>query len=185
MVLSRFWYVVLALLLGAALFLLNIASSMYNRAAFARARGVVLGRSGGVVVPADDARQRSGAADSVRALSPNIAKYLQNVERLSPRCRPTRGRNCRCVEGVSANIQKESGFDSVVRGRPHGRVVGISGTSRRAAGRTSSSAGIPRRGRPSGYVRETRWCSIGLPRGGSAVEFDLAAAPAGASWALA
>ena len=32
MLLSRFWYVVLALLLGAAAFVLYLAMSMYNRA---------------------------------------------------------------------------------------------------------------------------------------------------------
>ena len=41
MVLSRFWYVVLALFLGAGLFLLNIASSMYNRSGL-RARAEAL-----------------------------------------------------------------------------------------------------------------------------------------------
>ena len=41
MVLSRFWYVLLGLLFGASLFLLHIASSMYNRSGLrARAEGL-------------------------------------------------------------------------------------------------------------------------------------------------
>jgi hypothetical protein len=48
MLLSRFWYVVLAMLLGAAAFVLFLATSMYNRAG-ARAMGEGLSADGQVV----------------------------------------------------------------------------------------------------------------------------------------
>ena len=51
MLLSRFWYVVLALLLGVAAFVLFLAVSMYNRAG-ARAMGEALSSDSPVVVDA-------------------------------------------------------------------------------------------------------------------------------------
>ena len=59
MVLSRFWYVLLGLFLGLAVFVLSIATSMYNRAA-ARAMGEALSADSQVVAwyLRDDARQR-------------------------------------------------------------------------------------------------------------------------------
>ena len=59
MLLSRFWYVVLALLLGAAFFLLNIASSMYNRSGQSSlARGLASDVQVVGWYLRDDARQR-------------------------------------------------------------------------------------------------------------------------------
>src|SRR3982751_7061861 len=60
MVLSRFWYVLLGLFLGLSIFLLSLATSMYNRAG-ARAMGEALSSDSQVVnwYLSNDARQRS------------------------------------------------------------------------------------------------------------------------------
>ena len=60
MLLSRFWYVLLGLLLGTMVFLLHVASSMYNRAGL-RFRSEGLSADVQVVswYLRDDARQRS------------------------------------------------------------------------------------------------------------------------------
>ena len=60
MLASRFWYVVLGLIVGVATFLLFLATSMYNRAG-ARAMGEALSSDSQVVTwyLSNDARQRS------------------------------------------------------------------------------------------------------------------------------
>src|SRR5436190_15760176 len=60
MLLSRFWYVVMAVVLGAVLFALFLATSMYDRASV-RAMGEALAGDSQVVASylRDDARKRS------------------------------------------------------------------------------------------------------------------------------
>ena len=76
MLLSRFWYVVLALLLGAATFVLFLANSMYNRVG-TKSMGERLSADSQVVswYLKNDARERS--AQLVKfALNRDIAKFL-------------------------------------------------------------------------------------------------------------
>ena len=77
MLLSRFWYVLLGLLLGAGMFLLHVASSMYNRAGL-RSRSQGLSADMQVVswYLRDDARQRSAQLIQF-AMDNDVAKYLQ------------------------------------------------------------------------------------------------------------
>ena len=82
MLLSRFWYVVLALLLGAATFVLFLASSMYNRVG-SKSMGERLSADSQVVswYLKNDARERS--AQLVKfALHRDIAKHLDEEGRL-------------------------------------------------------------------------------------------------------
>ncbi|HYQ14587.1 MAG TPA: hypothetical protein VEQ58_02480, partial [Polyangiaceae bacterium] len=77
MLASRFWYVVLGLLVGAATFLLFLATSMYNRAG-ARAMGEALSSDSQVVTwyLSNDARQRSAQLISF-GVDQDIARSLQ------------------------------------------------------------------------------------------------------------
>jgi hypothetical protein len=183
MVLSRFWYVVLALLLGAALFLLNIASSMYNRAGL-RARAEALSSDAQVVswYLRDDARQRSAQLIPF-ALEPDIAKYLQRSSDSEAKV-PAEAREklVAALKRVSANIPKESGFDSVFAVDQHGRVVAYLGYEQASGMEDFELGGYPVVADAlHGYVRDD---TLVLDRPyrvvARPVEFDLAAPPAGA-----
>lgn len=124
MLLSRFWYVLLGLALGAALFVLSIAQSVHNRSTD-RALGEGLSADSQVVAwyLRDDARMRAGHLIRF-ALDSDIAKGLQGASKsettLAPKYR----------QGVSAaltkinrEIPKDEAFDAVFAIDRHGRVV--------------------------------------------------------------
>ncbi len=76
MLLSRFWYVVTAVALGAVLFVLFLSASMYDRASV-RAMGEALAGDSQVVASylRDDARKRSSSL-IVPALDDDIRTHL-------------------------------------------------------------------------------------------------------------
>jgi len=125
MLLSRFWYAALALALGAAIFTLSMAQSMFNRAGD-RARGEGLSSDSQVVswYLKDDARMRS--AQLVKfALDPDIAKNLQKASAsetvLDDKLRdPVTA----ALKKVHQEMPKDEAFDAVFAVDQHGRVVG-------------------------------------------------------------
>src|SRR5690606_32879236 len=81
MLLSRFWYVLVGLALGAVVFLLSVAQSMYNRAGdHARAQGLSADSQVVSAYLKSDARERSGQLVKF-ALDPDIAKGLQSASK--------------------------------------------------------------------------------------------------------
>ena len=111
MLLSRFWYVLLGLLLGAAFFLLNIASNMYNRAGL-RARAEALASDAQVVswYLRDDARQRSAQLIPF-ALDQDIAKNLQRSSENEGKVPlDARAKLTEALKRVSAQIPKRDEF---------------------------------------------------------------------------
>src|SRR5207244_4457659 len=88
MLLSRFWYVVIAVALGAVLFVLFLSTSMYDRASV-RAMGEALAGDSQVVASylRDDARKRSislivpALDDDIRA---HLAKSSGSAEKIPP-----------------------------------------------------------------------------------------------------
>src|SRR5689334_4633747 len=111
MLLSRFWYVLLGLLLGAAFFLLSIASSMYNRSGL-RARAEALASDAQVVswYLRDDARQRSAQLIPF-ALDQDIAKNLQRSSESEAKVPlDARAKLAEVLKRVSAQIPKELAF---------------------------------------------------------------------------
>jgi len=181
MLLSRFWYVVLALLLGAGFFLLNIASSMFNRAG---QLSLAQGLASDVQVVSwylrDDARQRAAQLIPF-ALDPDMAKNLQRSSDSDSRVPgDARAKLTEVLKRVSAQIPKELAFDSLFAVDQHGRVVA-------SFGYQASSEDFELGGYPvvadalHGYVRDD---TLVLDRPyrvvARPVEYDLAAAPAGA-----
>jgi hypothetical protein len=125
MLLSRFWYVVLALLLGGALFVLYLAMSMYNRAG-ARAMGEGLSADSQVVswYLRDDARTRSAHLIKF-ALDKSIAKNLADASKSETKLKSDlRDKVADALKRVNGTIPKEQAFDAVFAIDQHGRVVG-------------------------------------------------------------
>ncbi len=128
MLLSRFWYVLLGLVLGAAMFVLFIAMSMYNRAG-AKAMGEALQSDSQVVYwyLRDDARERSAQLIKF-ALNPDVAKYLAKSTDAEGKV-PTEAQDKikAALQSVNESIPKEQRFDAVFAVDQHGRVVAFLG----------------------------------------------------------
>jgi hypothetical protein len=183
MLLSRFWYVLLALLLGGATFLLHVASSMYNRAGL-RARAEGLSADAQVVswYLRDDARQRSAQLIQF-ALDPDVAKYLQQSSASDSKVpNEARERLLAALKRVNAQIPKKSAFDSVFAVDQHGRVVAYLGYEQASGSNDFELGGYPVVADAlHGYVRDDTlildrpYRVVARP-----VEYDLSQMPAGA-----
>lgn len=125
MLLSRFWYVVLGLLLGAAFFMLSMAQGMFNRAGD-RARGEGLSSDSQVVswYLKDDARMRS--AQLVKfALDPVVSKTLTAANKSETKLSSDNQEKVRAaLLKVHNDMDKTEAFDAVFAVDQHGRVVG-------------------------------------------------------------
>ncbi len=183
MVLSRFWYVLLGLFLGLSVFLLSIATSMYNRAG-ARAMGEALSSDSQVVAwyLRDDARQRSGRLIQF-GVDPDIAKYLQkSTESEAKVPEEAKDKLLTALKKVNASIPKEDQFDAVFAVDQAGRVVAYLGYEQ-ASGMSDFELG----GYPvvadalRGYVRDDTLILDRIYRVvARPVEYDTGSLPAGA-----
>lgn len=125
MLLSRFWIVILGLVVGATVFLLSMAQSMYNRAGD-RSRGEGLSADSQVVswYLKDDARMRS--AQLVKfALDGDISKTLEAASKSETKL-PSKYRDKvnAALKKVNSKIDPDEAFDAVFAVDQHGRVVG-------------------------------------------------------------
>jgi len=183
MVLSRFWYVLLGLFLGLSVFLLSIATSMYNRAG-ARAMGEALSSDSQVVAwyLRDDARQRSGRLIQF-GVDPDIAKYLQKSTDSEAKVpEEARDKLLAALKKVSASIPKDEQFDAVFAVDQAGRVVAHLGYEQ-ASGLSDFELG----GYPvvadalRGYVRDDTLILDRIYRVvARPVEYEMSSLPAGA-----
>ena len=183
MVLSRFWYVLLGLFLGLSVFLLSIATSMYNRAG-ARAMGEALSSDSQVVAwfLRDDARQRSGRLIQF-GVDPDIAKYLQKSSDSEAKVpEEAREKLLSALKKVSGSIPKDEQFDAVFAVDQAGRVVAHLGYEQ-ASGLSDFELG----GYPvvadalRGYVRDDTLILDRIYRVvARPVEYDMGSLPAGA-----
>jgi len=183
MVLSRFWYVLLGLFLGLSVFLLSIATSMYNRAG-ARAMGEALSSDSQVVAwyLRDDARQRSGRLIQF-GVDPDIAKYLQKSTDSEAKV-PDEARDklLAALKKVNNTIPRDEQFDAVFAVDQAGRVVAHLGYEQ-ASGLSDFELG----GYPvvadalRGYVRDDTLILDRIYRVvARPVEYDMGSLPAGA-----
>lgn len=124
MLLSRFWYVVLALVLGGAFFVLYLAMSMYNRSG-ARSMGESLSSDSQVVswYLKDDARMRSAHLIKF-ALDKGISKSLDEASKSETKLKDSLREKVEAgLKRVNATIPKEQAFDAVFAIDQNGRVV--------------------------------------------------------------
>jgi hypothetical protein len=183
MVLSRFWYVLLGLFLGLSVFLLSIATSMYNRAG-ARAMGEALSSDSQVVAwyLRDDARQRSGRLIQF-GVDPDIAKALQKSSDSEAKVpEDSRDKLLAALKKVNGSIPKDEQFDAVFAVDQAGRVVAHLGYEQ-ASGLSDFELG----GYPvvadalRGYVRDDTLILDRIYRVvARPVEYEMSSLPAGA-----
>ncbi len=125
MLLTRFWNVLIALVLGATVFVLYLAFAMYNRAG-ARAMAEALSADSQVVswYLKDDSRQRAAQLISF-AVDPELAKALAKSSESDAKV-PDASRETITKElrQINEKIPREQGFDAVFAVDQHGRVVG-------------------------------------------------------------
>lgn len=183
MLLSRFWYVLLGLLLGLATFVLSIATSMYNRAG-ARAMGEALSSDSQVVgwYLRDDARQRSGRLIQF-GVDPDIAKFLQkSTESESKVPEESREKVLSALKKVNASIPKEDQFDAVFAVDQAGRVVAYLGYEQASGLADFELGGYPVVADAlRGYIRDDTLILDRIYRVvARPVEYDSGSLPAGA-----
>ena len=144
MLLSRFWYVVLGLLLGVAAFVLFLAAGMYNRVG-SRAMGEALSSDAQVVswYLGNDARQRSAQLIAF-SLDPDVGKMLQKSSDSDAKV-PDEAREKvgAALRKGNANIPAEFAFDSVFAVDQHGRVVAHIGYEQAAGMEDFELGGYP------------------------------------------
>ncbi|HET9956993.1 MAG TPA: MXAN_5187 family protein [Polyangiaceae bacterium] len=124
MLATRFWSVFVALLLGAAVFVLFVGTSMYNRAG-TRTLGESLSSDSQVVswYLKDDARQRSAQLIQF-TLYPDVARYLQKSNESEAKVPgEARDKLQAALKKVNSQIPAAEGFDAVFAVDQHGRVV--------------------------------------------------------------
>lgn len=183
MLATRFWSVFVALMLGAALFVLFLGTSMYNRAG-SRTLGESLSSDSQVVswFLKDDARQRSAQLIQF-ALAPDVARALQKAnESDSKVSEDARDKLLAALKKVNAQIPADEGFDAVFAVDQYGRVVAHLGYDQ-ASGMSDFELG----GYPvvadglRGYIRDDTLVLDRMYRVVvRPVEFDLSQPPAGA-----
>jgi hypothetical protein len=183
MLLSRFWYVVLALLLGAAAFVLFLAVSMFNRSS-ARSMGEALSSDSQVVswYLKDDARMR--AAHLIKfALEDDIAKFLSKSSESEAKVpQEARDKVLAGLRRVNEKIPSDQAFDAVFAVDQHGRVVAFLGYEQASGMDDFELGGYPVVADAlHGYVRDDTLVLDRIYRVvARPVEFDLSQAPAGA-----
>jgi len=168
---------------GLSLFVLSLATSMYNRAG-ARAMAEALSADSQVVAwyLRDDARQRSGRLIQF-GVDPDIAKYLQKSSDSEAKVpEDAKDKLLSALKKVNASIPKEDQFDAVFAVDQAGRVVAYLGYDQ-ASGMSDFELG----GYPvvadalRGYVRDDTLILDRIYRVvARPVEYDVGSLPAGA-----
>ncbi|MDX2051396.1 MAG: MXAN_5187 C-terminal domain-containing protein [Polyangiaceae bacterium] len=187
MLLSRFWYGVLALALGALVFLLSLATSVYNRAE-ARAVGQGLSSDSQVVdwYLRADARIRSEQLIPF-ALSPSLRKALQASSQdesgVPPEAREVAEKALKKVMESATVIEggrAKPAFDAVFAVDQHGRVVAQLGYDQ--GGKDFELGGYPIVADAlHGFLRDDTLVLDYIYRVvGRPVEYDMGQLPAGA-----
>jgi hypothetical protein len=127
MILSRFWYLVLAILLGGAAFVLFLAAQMYNRAG-QRAMSEALAADSSAVgwYLKDDARNRSSALIPI-ALSPEIRGTLGKATSQDKLDRENREEARKALRKLDADVPADLKFDGLWAVDANGRVIAAVG----------------------------------------------------------
>jgi hypothetical protein len=144
MLASRFWYVVLGLLVGLCTFLLFLATSMYNRAG-ARAMGEALSSDSQVVnwYLSNDARQRSAQLISFgvdQDIARSLSKSSENDQKVPDEARE---KALAGLKKVNASIPADQAFDAVFAVDQHGRVVAHLGYEQASGNQDFELGGYP------------------------------------------
>ncbi|UQA61592.1 MXAN_5187 family protein [Polyangium aurulentum] len=123
MILSRFWYLALAILLGASAFVLFLAAQMYNRAG-QRAMSEALAADSSAVgwYLKDDARNRSTALIPI-ALAPELRTHLQKATPDQKPGRELREEARKALRKLEGDVPADLKFDALWAVDGNGRVI--------------------------------------------------------------
>jgi hypothetical protein len=183
MLASRFWYVLLGLLIGLAIFQLFLANIMYNRAG-SRAMGEALSSDSQVVnwYLSNDARQRSARLIQF-GIDPDIAKSLaKSSENDAKVPEDSRDKARAALKKVNASIPADQAFDAVFAVDAHGRVVAHLGYEQASGNSDFELGGYPVVADAlRGYIRDDTLVLDRIYRVvARPVELDTSQLPAGA-----
>lgn len=143
MLLSRFWYIVLGLIIGALVFTLYIAQSMYNRAG-SKVLGESLSSDSQVVSWYLRSQSRERSAQLINfALSPEVSQALQKSSRSETIPKEARQSADAALAKLVAKVPAEFSLDAVFAVDQHGRVVGRHGYDQAAQTDTFELGGYP------------------------------------------
>jgi hypothetical protein len=183
MLLSRFWYVLLGLVVGVVAFQLSLASSMFNRAGN-RAMGEALSSDSQVVTwyLSNDARVRSAQLIGFgvdQDVAKSLAKSSENDTKVPDE---SREKALAALKKVNAGIPPESAFDAVFAVDQHGRVVAHLGYEQASGNADFELGGYPVVADAlRGYIRDDTLVLDRIYRVvARPVELDTSQLPAGA-----
>lgn len=143
MLLSRFWYMLLGLLLGGAVFTLYIAQSMYNRSS-SKVLGESLSSDSQVVSWYLRSQSRERSAQLIKfALSPEVSQALQKSSRSENVPKEAREQASSALTKLVSSVPQEFSFDAVFAVDQHGRVVGRHGFQQAASVEQFELGGYP------------------------------------------
>lgn len=127
MILSRFWYLALAITLGVAAYTLFLAAQMYNRAGV-RAMNESLAADSSAVrwYLNDDARNRSSALIGM-ALSPDLRTQLQKITPEAKVPRENRDAALKALTKLNSDVSPDLAFDALWAVDGNGRVIAAIG----------------------------------------------------------
>jgi hypothetical protein len=183
MLLSRFWYVLLGLVVGALVFVLYLADSMYNRqGAKAMAEGLSADSQFVSWYLKNDARERSAHLIKF-AIDGNIPKALADSSASENKV-PDKARTTAMagLNKVAASIPKDQSFDAVFLVDQYGRVVAHTGYEQANGMDDFELGGYPVVADAlHGFIRDETLVLDRVYRVvARPVEYDLGSAPAGA-----
>lgn len=125
MILSRFWYAVLALAFGAAVFVLLLAVQMYNRAGHRAMSEALLADSSAVEWYLKDDARRRGSATIQMALNPEIRANLAKASADGKGVpKELHAKNRKALLKLTEEVPADLKFDAVWAVDAYGRVVG-------------------------------------------------------------
>lgn len=143
MLLSRFWYMLLGLVLAGAVFTLYIAQSMYNRTS-SKVLGEGLSSDTQVVSWYLRSQSRERSAQLIKfALSPEVSQALQKSSRSDKISKEAREAASAALTKLEASVPPEFSFDAVFAVDQHGRVVGRHGFDQASSVETFELGGYP------------------------------------------
>ncbi len=157
MILSRFWYVVLAFMIGAAVFVLYLGASVYNRAG-ERAMGESLAADSSAVgwFLKDDARNRSSALIPV-VLDPEVRSTLAKASGEDKPSRENAEKARVALRRAGEAIEEDLRFDMLWAVDVNGRVIASHGDLF-AAGEDWELGGFPVVADAlHGWIRDDAW----------------------------
>jgi hypothetical protein len=183
MLLSRFWYVLLGLVLGALVFVLFLAQSMYNRqGGRAMAEGLSVDSQVVSWYLKNDARERSAHLIKF-AIEGNIPKGLAEASASEGKV-PDKARQMvqQGLAKVAASLPKDQGFDAVFAVDQYGRVVAFTGYEQATGMEDFELGGYPVVADAlHGFIRDDTLVLDRVYRVvARPVEYDLGQMPAGA-----